>query len=137
MSAADKLAIIDAIDAYLALADDPAVTAVAGMFMPDAVWECYAEGARQPSLRFASLAALESALAQARNGPRLRHHRTGLRFDHLAAGTARTTVKVLVTEQDGDAAPPRLANVACEIGTWRKTAFGWKVASWTVYREIL
>jgi SnoaL-like domain len=136
VKAEEKLAITEAIDAYLALADEPELAGLAALFTDDATWEMYAHGADRPYLRFTSLSALGEALAAAPAGPRRRHHRTGLRFDAFEGSTARTTVKVLVTVQDADGDAPRVENVARETGSWRRTELGWKISAWKIFREI-
>lgn len=137
MTAADKLAILAAVDAYLFATDDPHdLAALAAHFAPGARWQCYAAGEAEPYLSFGSLEEVEAAMGRAAStAPALRHHRTGIRFEPVGADLVRTTVKVLVTEQDAADAPPRIANVALEHGTWRKAPTGWEIVSWTIRRD--
>ncbi len=137
--AEDKLSIMETITTYFFALDalnDP--TALASTFTPDAVWECFNYGEKEPAIRLDSLEQMEQLVAMeiaANNPVRLRHHQCGVVFKHITAETALTHTKVLVTAQQESEPAPRVRNTALCEGQWRKTEQGWKLARWTIRRD--
>lgn len=135
----DKLAILEVMTSYFFALDalaDP--SALLGHYTPDAVWECYNHGEKEPALRFDSREQIEQVIAfeSARPNPvLLRHHQCGVLFRELTASTAVTRTKVLVTAQSPDDPAPRVRNTATCEGHWRKVGEGWRLARWTIYRD--
>jgi hypothetical protein len=124
---------------FLALDDltDPA--AVGACFTDDAVYVSYdhAQGAPVLELRRSELEVVLQAQAEGLGAQRLCHHLTGLVFDELDASTARTRARVLVTLQQPADPAPVVRNTAICHGSWRKTAEGWLLQRWTVYRGLV
>jgi len=138
-TAEDKLAILEVMTSYFFALDalaDP--SALLSHYTPDAVWECYNHGEKEPALRFDSREQIEQVIAMESATPNpvmLRHHSSGVLFRELTGSTAVTRTKVLVTAQRPDDPAPRVRNTATCEGHWRKLAEGWKLARWTIYRD--
>jgi hypothetical protein len=138
-TADDKLAILEVMTSYFFALDalaDPA--ALMGHYAPDAVWECYNYGEKEPALRFDSREQIEMVVAMesAKPSPQLlRHHPSGTLFRELTATTAVTRTKVLVTAQQPEDPAPRVRNTATCEGRWSKHEQGWKLSRWTIFRD--
>jgi uncharacterized protein (TIGR02246 family) len=132
MTLEDKLAIKEVIAQYSYTYDAQDAEGFAALFTEDAVWELFAGGATQPSIRLESRAAIHAWAMQRLHKRRgrfiSRHYQSNTLFETLTAESAQTRTMVLVTHQDVTEAAPHLTASGAYHDQWRKTPDGWRLA---------
>ena len=139
MTAADRLAILDAIARYAHAWDDRDPEAYAASFTADAVFESYISRlGSAPQIHHegrAAILAWARELAAALADKRTRHTPGSTVFDELGADAARTRTLLLESVlQPGDDTP-WLTNNGVYVDEWRKTPDGWKLARRTITHD--
>jgi SnoaL-like domain len=132
MSVEDTLAIQEMIARYSYAYDGQDADEFAQVFVEDGVFEIFVAGKATPSVRLQSRREIREWAAQRlreRAGRfTSRHYQSGILFDELSAGSARTRTMVLVTHQAVTETAPRLAHSGVYHDQWRKTPAGWRLA---------
>ena len=129
MSVEDQLAIQQAIAEYSYTFDSGDAKGWAELFTEDAVWEYFASGEIQASIRLQGRDELRK-FALDRNqqrpeGVRSYHHQTGMAFDELTSDSARTRVMLILTVQGADESSARIPTTGVYHDRWTKTREGW------------
>ena len=132
MSVEDQLAIQQAIAAYSYTFDSGDAKGWADLFSEDAVWEFFASGEMQPSVRLEGRDELRK-FAEDRNrqrpeGVRSYHHQSCTAFEELTADSARTRVMLILTVQAAQESSARVLTTGVYHDQWRKTPQGWRLA---------
>lgn len=136
MSIEDKLAIQQAIANYSYTFDSGDAEGWASVFTKDGVWEFFAAGQENPSIKLEGHDALRQ-FAEQRNrdkpeGVSSYHHQSGILFDELTADTARTRAMLILTAQSAGERSAHVSITGVYYDQWRKTPEGWRL----VYRAL-
>jgi ketosteroid isomerase-like protein len=130
MSIEDKLAILECLAAYSHTLDNGDDEGWVQLFTEDAVWESFAKGASEPSLRYEGHEGIRKFAAQMRSrasGRQARHNKVNTLFVELTPELARIRSNGVITVQvDGE--EPRIALTGVYAETLRKTPQGWRLA---------
>jgi len=130
MKTEDMLAIQQEIARYSYTFDSGDTVGWANIFIEDGLWEFYAQGATQPSVRLEGHAALKDFCSQRfserHNGIISYHHQSGIIFDELTSNRARVRVMLIITIQVPDE-QPLLYITGIYHDQWVKTTDGWKI----------
>lgn len=130
MKTEDMLAIQQGIARYSYTFDSGDAEGWANIFTEDGLWEFYAQGAAQPSVRLEGHAALRDFCSQRfserRDDITSYHHQSGIIFDEVNPDTARVRVMLIITVQvPGE--QPQLYMTGIYHDQWVKTTDGWRI----------
>ena len=139
MTAAVRLAILDAIARYAHAWDDRDPEAYAASFTTDAVFESRISGpGGAPQIQHqgrAAILAWARERAAALSDKRTRHTPGSTVFDELTSSAARTRTLLLESVLRPGDETPWLTNTGVYLDEWRKTPDGWRLASRTITHD--
>ena len=131
MSAADRLAILEAIGRYSYAIDGRDAGAYAALFAERGVFETTIGAGPRPHIRVEGRGAIRAWAAEtmARWGEaRTRHHQCGAAFDALDADAARTRTLLLETRMAPGDRAPRPWTQGVYTDDWTRGPSGWRLA---------